>query len=441
MSSTVAIVGRPNVGKSTLFNRIVGRKTAIVDDEPGVTRDRIISTAEWNNHTITLVDTGGLVPTGKRGLIALIQAQTKRAIQEADAIICVFDGREGFVAADAEIVRMLRKANKPVFFAVNKIDTKRLEELVRDFYPLGTQSLFPISAESGTGVIELMEEVIKELHMEEPGQQAVKGVEKPFARVSIVGRPNVGKSTLLNRLLGDERALVDEAPGTTRDSLDTLMQNGGRTYLLIDTAGIRRKSRVKRGAEFYSVRRAFQAIGRSDISLLLIDAIEGPTSQDLRLLSHIFSERKACALIVNKWDALKGSRTNQKEIVSFLRRKHRILPYIPILFISALTGEGVQELFPTIERIIEEYRKRITTSVLNTAIENAVKASPPPSSRGRRVRFYYSTQISSAPPNLVVFTNYPEAIPESYCRYLEASLRKKFLFTGTPLVLLFKRKK
>jgi len=439
MSPTVAIVGRPNVGKSTLFNRIVGRRIAIVDDEPGVTRDRIISTANWNNNAITLVDTGGLVPQGKKGLIALIQAQTKMAIQESDAIICVFDGREGFVSADEEIVRMLRKADKPVFFAVNKIDTKKLEGLVRDFYPVGTQSLFPISSESGTGVIELMDEVIKSLPMKET--EHPKGIEKPFARVSIVGRPNVGKSTLLNRLLGEERALVDEAPGTTRDSLDTLMSNGGKTYLLIDTAGIRRKSRVKKGPEFYSVRRAFQAIGRSDISLLLIDAIEGPTSQDMRLLSHIFSEKKACALVVNKWDALIHSRTNQKEIVSFLREKHRILPYVPILFISALTGEGVQELFPTIERIIVEYRKRIPTSVLNPAIENAVKASPPPSSRGRRVRIYYSTQISSAPPNFVVFTNYPEAIPESYCRYLEASLRKKFLFTGSPLVLLFRRKK
>ena len=441
MPPNIAIVGRPNVGKSTLFNRLLGKRKAIVDDEPGVTRDRLFGSTLWNNRPITLIDTGGLDPSERRGLLGLVQAQTTKAIQEADAIICLFDGREGLLPLDKEISLLLRKTKNPVFYAVNKIDTKKLEDLTADFYSLGMDRVFPISAETGLGIQELMDEILKTLPQDGGQFSGITGEHKVFARVSIVGRPNVGKSTLLNRLLGEERAIVDEAPGTTRDSLDTLIKKGPKIYLLVDTAGIRRRAKLRKGIEFYGVRRAFQAIERSDISLLLIDAVEGPTSQDLTLLSHILKEKKACLFIVNKWDVLREEGAKKKDILSFLRSRHQYLPFIPIHIISALTGEGVQGLFSSIESVMEEYRKRVPTSLLNSVIGKAVKAVPPPAFKGKAVRLYYSTQISVAPPTIVIFCNYPEAIRDGYRRYLEVSLRKKFPFTGCPLELVFREKR
>lgn len=437
MAPIIAIVGRPNVGKSTLFNRILGWRKAIVHNEPGVTRDRVYGTALWAGRFITLVDTGGLNPSGEHGLLGLVQAQAQTAIAEADAVVCLFDGRQGLLPVDEEIARILRKAKKPVFYAVNKADTKDLEGLVRDFYPLGTDRIFSISAETGIGVYELMEDVLKAVRTRGEPNDRPGDIR---ARISIVGRPNVGKSTLLNRLIGEERALVHEAPGTTRDALDTLFQRKGRTYLLIDTAGIRRKARVRENLEFYGVRRAFQAIERSDISLLLIDALEGPTSQELTLASHILGMKKPCILLVNKWDAVQKKGVRKKALLDSLRERHQSIPYLPIFFISALTGEGVEGIFPCVDSVMGEYTKRISTGPLNKAIQEAVRRTPPPSFGGKAVRLYYAAQVSASPPTIVVFTNEPRGVPTDYRRYLEASLRKKFSFTGSPVEIIVRKK-
>ncbi|HDN79624.1 MAG TPA: ribosome biogenesis GTPase Der [Chloroflexi bacterium] len=443
----VAIVGRPNVGKSTLFNRLVGRKVAIVEDIPGTTRDRLYADAEWGGVPFTLVDTGGLevldgLPPEEREPLAvasaqyidLIRAQAQMAIEEADAIIFVVDVKDGPTAADRDVADILRRSRKPVVLAVNKADNDERREAAVEFYELGLGDPIPISAIHGTGIGDLMEEVVKYLPevKEEPEGEAVK--------IAIVGRPNVGKSSLLNRLLGQERVIVSEIPGTTRDAIDTYLEWEGQPITLIDTAGIRRRGRIQPGLEKYSVLRALRAIGRSDVSLLVIDGMEGVTAQDAHIAGYIIDEAKSAIVLVNKWDLVPQRPGIKEEYERAVRAELRFLDYVPILFTSAKTGEGVDKIIPLALRVQEERLVRISTGKLNRIIQEAVSRHRPPSKGGKTLKIYYVTQASVSPPTFVFFVNDPDLVHFSYERYLENSIRKHYPFIGTPLKLVFRKR-
>jgi GTP-binding protein len=437
----VAIIGRPNVGKSTLFNRILGRRVAIVEDIPGVTRDRNYAEATYEGRSFILVDTGGLDPTEKSGesILSQVKAQTEQAIAEADILIMLFDGREGVTPLDQEIAALLRRMKKPIFYAVNKIDTPKSDSLTAEFYRLGIKTLYPVSAEHSKGVDELLEAILPLLPPSSEEEPAEKASEPP--RVAVVGRPNAGKSTLINVLLGEDRLVTDATPGTTRDAIDSLVRHDDKSYHFIDTAGIRRRGKIERGVERYSLSRAQAAIERCDLAVVVLDASEGIVEQDTKIIGQVLKARKGCLILVNKWDLRQHDSKAIDRIRTELKRRLSFIPYAPVLFISALKGAPVKEIFEKVDAIVAAYSRRISTGALNRAFEKAVSANPPPQRQGRPVKLNYITQAEIRPPTFVIFSNRPEQIKEPYLRYLENFLRESFDFTGTPLALRIRKKR
>jgi len=433
----IAIIGRPNVGKSTLFNRMLGTKAAIVDDVPGVTRDRNYGDGTYRGRPFRLVDTGGLDPAATDGMLALIRHQAEIAIAEADILIFVLDGRTGLTPADEEIVALLRRVRKPVFLAINKIDTPKSEPLLADFYRLGQDRLYPLSAEHGLGVDELLEAVYPLL----PEAGAAAAPQCP--RIAVVGRPNVGKSTFINALLGQERMVVSEMPGTTRDAVDTLIRLRDRTYLFTDTAGIRRRGRIERGVEGYSVARALRAMGRSDLVILLLDAVAGITEQDTKIAGLALKQGRACLIFVNKWDLRSGDPAAQAQYTAELRRRFSFLTWAPTLFGSALKRDSLGDLFPLIDQVHAAFTRRVPTGPLNQFIQRLLEEHPLPVRKGKpmkAVKSVFMTQVATRPPTFALFVGHPEDLGKPYLRHLEHRLREEFQFTGTPLHILPRRK-
>jgi GTP-binding protein len=435
MKPILAIVGRPNVGKSTLFNRIARGRKAIVWDEPGVTRDRNYADVERDEGSFTLIDTGGFEPASKDRIFVQMREQCQLAMDEADAILFMMDGKEGLTPSDREIADILRRLNKPVFYIVNKIDGPKHEEKTFEFYGLGMEPIYSISAEHGYGVSGLMDEVTKIL----PASTERKW-DQEVTKVAILGRPNVGKSSLVNRLLGYKRVLVDEVPGTTRDAIDTLLERNGKRYVLVDTAGIRRKSRISLRLEKYSIVQALRTIDRSDVALLLLDSKEGVTDQDARIGGFIHEKGKGCILVVNKWDLIEKDSQTMVRYEGEVREALKYLSYAPILFISAFTGQRVKKVLEAVSHVSEQAKKRISTSPLNRYFGEWVEKFPPPLYKNRSVKMNYITQVSTAPPTFVIYTNMPEGIHFSYERYLHNQMREAFGLEGVPVRLLFRKK-
>jgi len=439
----VALVGRPNVGKSTLFNRLIGERRAIVQNEPGTTRDRVYGSTDWNGVDFTIIDTGGLqddtdLPADESELRRLIARQTRNqaamAINEADVIVMIVDARTGPTPQDAEIAEMLRRSNKPVIIGANKAERADLRFDAFEFYELGLGEPIPISAYHGNGTGDLLDRIIEELpDIEELEEEEVEG-----PKIAIVGRPNVGKSRLLNALLGQERAIVSDEPGTTRDSLDTVIDWEGEQVTLIDTAGIRRRGRVEEGIERFSVMRSMRAIDRADVVLLVIDATEDFTAQDLHIAGYVEEQKKGIVVVVNKWDLVEKDSKSMDEYRERARRQLDFMPYAPLVFISARTGQRVSRVLEAALEVVEERNRRVSTAALNRVLKEAVAKHPPPSKPGKWVRFYYGTQADVAPPTFIFFCNEPKMIHFSYRRYLENELREAFGFSGTPLRISFR---
>lgn len=427
----VAIVGRPNTGKSTLLNRIVKRPVAITEDLPGTTRDRNMADVTWEGVEFTLVDTGGLEIEPRSTIARGVKAQVETAINEADVIVDVVDAIDGVTPVDSEIADILRRANKPVLLAANKADNNRLETEALEFWELGLGEPLAISAHHSRGIAELLDKIIELLPSHPPAE-----IKPESIKVAIVGRPNVGKSMLLNTLIGDERAIVDDAPGTTRDAIDTPFDFNGQSMLLIDTAGIRRRGKVERGVEQYSVVRTFRAIDRADIVLLVLDATEMVTSQDTHIAGYIQEAYKGIILIVNKWDLIE-----EKDIAGWnktVKNEFKFASYAPILYTSAKSGQGVDRIMPQVSQIYRERLKRLSTSAVNNVIQEAVTAHNRPTSQGKQLKIFYATQAEANPPTFVFFTNDARLVHFSYQRFLENRLRQAFGFAGTPLRLIFK---
>ena len=434
----LAIIGRPNVGKSTLFNRILGARSAIVDDVPGVTRDRNYADSTYRGRPFRLVDTGGLDPAAGEGMLSLIGRQVKIAIAEADVLILILDGRAGLTPADKDIVSILRGVTIPIYFAVNKIDTPASNSLLADFYRLGQDTLFPISAEHGIGVDDLLEAALP------PQDSAVEPmVQDSRPRVAIVGRPNVGKSTLINSLLGADRMVVSEIPGTTRDSVDSVVSYQGRSYIFSDTAGIRRRGRIERGIEGYSVSRALRAMGRSDVTVLLLDAVEGITEQDTKITGLILKQGRGCILLVNKWDLQEGEAGARDRYVADLHRRFAFLTWAPVLFGSALKPNLVTELFPLIDQVMTAFSERVPTGPLNKFLQGVLETHPLPVRKGKptkAVKSVYATQVATRPPVIALFVGRPQDVGKTYLSFLENRLRKHYGFRGTPIRILVRQK-
>jgi len=434
----IAIIGRPNVGKSTLFNRILGTRAAIVDDVPGVTRDRHYADGTYRGKAFRLVDTGGLDPSATAGMLALIKRQSELAIAEADILILLMDGRAGLTPADEEIAGLLRGVKKPVFIAVNKIDTPKAEPLLADFYQLGFDQLYPVSAEHGLGVDDLLEAIAPRLP--DTGEEAA---DAEIPRIAVVGRPNVGKSTLINTLLGQERMVVSDVPGTTRDAIDTLVSHEGKRYLFTDTAGLRRRGRIERGVEGYSVARAMRAMGRSDIVVVILDGVEGVTEQDTKIIGLVLKQGRACILLVNKWDLRGGEAGARERYMQELRRRLPFVPWAPVHFGSALKPDSVAQLFPLLDRVAAAFTARIPTGRLNRFLQDLLTVHPLPVRKGRpstTTLSSYITQVATKPPAFALFVGHPENVTANYLKLLENRLRDSFEFPGTPLRILVRKK-
>ncbi|MBC3803268.1 ribosome biogenesis GTPase Der [Acetobacterium fimetarium] len=425
----VAVVGRPNVGKSTLFNKLVGERIAIVEDTPGVTRDRIIADAEWQNHHFTLIDTGGIEPHTKDDIMLQMRIQAEVAIDMADLIILMVDGREGMTASDLEVANMIRKHNRDVLLAVNKIDSLNLENNAFEFYNLGIGQPIAISAEQGLGLGDLLDEVIDRINRYYNDEEE----EDDRLRVAVVGKPNVGKSTLINKVLGQERLIVSNVPGTTRDAIDTNVRYDGKDYVLIDTAGLRRKKKIYEEIERYSIVRAIAAVERSQVVLMLIDATQGVTEQDAKIAGIAHNRSIPSIIIVNKWDAVEKDNKTMKKMEDDIRDALSFMDYAPIIFISAKTGQRLGKIFETIEYVRSQSEKRITTGKINEAMAEFTLMKQPPSKHGRRLKLYYASQVAINPPTFVVFVNDATLVHFSYQRYLENKLRETFDFFGTPI--------
>ncbi len=444
----VALVGRPNVGKSTLFNWMVGSRKALVEDTPGLTRDRNYAEVTIRDRSFTVVDTGGFEPTTDDVVLTQMRNQTMFAIEEADLIIFMGDAKAGLTPSDREIVRTLAQSNKPVFYAVNKVDSEKHENLAVDFYGLGVEIVFPVSARTGFGSDDLVEalfehippnpeidrEFDEEVDEDTPAEAAVP-------RVAVVGRPNVGKSTLINLLLGQERLVANPKPGTTRDSIDAVVRNHGKEYLFIDTAGIRRRSRIVDVIEKFSVIKAFGTITRAQIVLVMLDATELVTDQDARIAGFAHERGKAIVIILNKWDLVAKDSKTHGAYLEKVRTALKYLDHAPILTISATEGTRAVKIFPVIDELYQQYNKRIGTSPLNDFLETVKERHPPGTHRGnKRIKIYYMTQVRTAPPTFAFFCNHPESIHFSYQRFLENQLREAFGFGGSPLRLYFRRR-
>jgi len=426
----VAIVGRPNVGKSTLFNRIVGGRRALVDDEPGVTRDRLVADARWDGREFSLTDTGGFEIASERDLAIRVRGQSLRAVAAADVILFVVDGRQGVSPADEAVARRLAESGKPVICVVNKIDGPGQRDLVYEYFRLGLGEPQRISAEHGVGIDELLDRVVAQL------RSATASAPSPRLRLALVGRPNVGKSSILNRLLGEERVLVDGAAGTTRDPIDTLWTVDGEAAWLVDTAGIRRQSRIERRLEKATVASALRSLERADVGLLVVDAVEGITEQDARIARLAWERGRGLVLVVNKWDALPVGARDPHAFLAEARRVYPHLEHVPAVVVSALRGTHLDEIFPAASRVAEAHRSRLPTRRLNEVLQEAIAAVEPPRQRGKRARIYYATALGSAPPTIVLFVNHPAHVTTAYLRYLENRLREAFPLEGTPVRLL-----
>ena len=438
--AVIAIVGRPNVGKSTLFNRITRSRQALVDDLPGVTRDRNYASATWDEKSFTVVDTGGFISKDAALFDHATREQIFHALEDADILLFVGDGKTGLHPEDSALFDTLRRTSKPIFFSVNKIDGPEQQGHLVDFYALGVQDIYPISSAHGFGVGDLLSDIV-ELLPEPTGMQEGEEDEVSEIRICVLGRPNVGKSTLVNRILGAPRVIVSPIPGTTRDAVDTPFERDAQKYLLIDTAGIRKKGKTSEKLEKISVIKALQTIDKSHVCILLIDASEGVADQDLHIAGYIQERYRACIVGVNKWDDFSSDPKTRKNFLEDLKYRFRFMPFAPVLTFSALTGKGVQKLIPTVRAVFGQYSSRVSTGILNRGIQDAVNAHEPPIVRGRRLKFFYGTQAGTRPPMFVLFCNYPESIHFSYERFLINRFRETFGLDKTPIRLVFRGRK
>ena len=436
MKPTIAIVGRPNVGKSTLFNKFVGHRSSIVEDRPGITRDRLYGEGEWLNRKFDVIDTGGIEMESEDIILKDMRWQAELAIDEAEVILFLVDGRDGVTSVDREIAEMLRKSKKPVILVVNKIDDfVDIEMKTFEFYELGLGDPFAISAEHALQVGDLLDKVFSLLP-----EVVEDEVEDDRLKIAIIGRPNVGKSSLTNYLLGQKRVIVSNIPGTTRDAIDIVLAKDGTEFILIDTAGIRKKKKVYENVEYYSVLRAFKAVDRADIVLMVFDAVEGVTEQDKRIVGYAHEAGKGIILVMNKWDLVKKDDKTMQQTTDQVYDELKFLSYAPIIFTSALTGKRVLEILDIVEFVAEENAKRIATGVLNEVIEEAQAMLAPPSDKGKRIKIYYATQVGVKPPTFVLFANDPQLMHFSYLRYLENNLRNAFGFNGTSIKLFVRKR-
>lgn len=432
----VAIVGRPNVGKSTLFNYLTGKRISIVEDTPGVTRDRIYAEVEWRNRKFTLIDTGGIEPYTEDAIMQQMKRQAEIAIETANVIIFMVDGKEGMTASDKEVATMLRKTSKPVILVVNKVDNVGdPPPEIYEFYNLGMGEIFTVSSIHGLGIGELLDEVYKYFPEEDTQEY-----DESIIKVAVIGKPNAGKSSLINRILGEERVIVTDIPGTTRDAIDTYVENGDDKYVFIDTAGIRRKSKITESIERYSVIRSWSAVDRADVCLIMIDAVDGVTEQDTKIAGYAHEQGKASIIVVNKWDLIEKETGTMEEYRKTVYEKLGFMLYAPVIFISAKTGKRVNKIFELIKHVAEQSSFRISTGMLNDLVSESVAMVQPPSDKGKRLKIYYMTQVSIKPPTFVIFVNNVELMHYSYERYLENQLRKSFGFEGTPIRFIHREK-
>ncbi len=433
----VAVVGRPNVGKSTLFNALAGQRIAIVQDTPGITRDRIYTDVSWLNQTFTLIDTGGIEPDSKDVILSQMRAQAQIAIETADVILFLVDVKQGLVDADTKVADMLRRSHKPVVLVVNKVDSfEKYMADVYEFYNLGIGEPLAISAANKLGLGDMLEVVVS--HFPESTQEEEED-ERP--RIAIVGKPNVGKSSLINKLLGEERLIVSDIAGTTRDAVDTEIRHNGKEYVFIDTAGLRRKNKIKEELEKYMIVRAVGAVERADVVVLVIDAAEGVSEQDAKIAGIAHERGKAVIIAVNKWDAVEKNDKTIYEVTEKVRNVLSYMPYAEMVFISALTGQRLNKLFDIIDMVSENHAMRVATGVLNEIMAEAVAMQQPPSDKGKRLRLYYITQVAVKPPTFVIFVNNKELMHFSYTRYIENQIRETFGFRGTPLKFIIRERK
>ncbi|OAT87607.1 ribosome biogenesis GTPase Der [Candidatus Arthromitus sp. SFB-turkey] len=432
----VAIVGRPNVGKSTLFNRIVGDRVSIVDDTPGVTRDRIYRDAEWLKYKFTLIDTGGIEFKTNDDMFKNMRIQTELAIETADVIIFIVDGKTGLVDGDREVARMLRKSKKDIILVVNKIDSKKDEMNLYEFYEFGLGEPIPISSTQSLGLGDMLDEVVKYFDVVEEENE-----EDDIIKIAVVGKPNVGKSSLINKILGQTRSIVSDIAGTTRDSIDTYFENETEKFILIDTAGLRKKSKIKENVEHYSVIRSLYSIDRCDVCILVIDATQGVTEQDEKILGYAHERNKAILIVVNKWDMINKDNNTYNEFKKNIQNSLSFVTYAPYLFISALTGQRVQNVLKLAKKCYENYSRRIPTGILNEIIGRATMIKEPPIVGLKRLKIYYCTQVDIKPPKFIFFINDESTLHFSYTRYLHNQIRESFDFEGTGIDIQYKERK
>ncbi|MCH3915104.1 MAG: ribosome biogenesis GTPase Der [Acidaminococcaceae bacterium] len=432
----VAIVGRPNVGKSTLFNIFANKRISIVEDTPGVTRDRLYADAEWLDNEFVMVDTGGIEIQNTDEIAVSIRKQAQIAINEADVIVFVCDARSGITTEDAEVAKILRHSKKPVILAVNKADSIKQESEIYEFYNLGIGEPIPVSAVNRLNLGDLLDAVVEKF----PASSKVTDDDEDIIKVAIIGRPNVGKSSIFNTLVGENRSIVSDIAGTTRDAIDTPAVRDGQKFLFIDTAGMRRKGKIDEPIEKYSIIRTLRAVDRSDVVLMIIDAVEGVTEQDKRIAGYAHESGKGVVLVVNKWDLYKKENDSTIRFTEMLRNELIYMQYAPVVFVSAVTNQRISKLPETIKQVAEANNLRVSTSVLNQVITDAVAINPPPADKGKRLKILYSTQVKVKPPTFVIFVNEPEIMHFSYQRYLENKLREAFNFTGTPIDIIVRGK-
>lgn len=429
----IAIVGRPNVGKSTFFNKVAGRKISITEDRPGVTRDRLYADSEWRGKAFSMVDTGGIEIRSEDTMWKEIKKQAEVAIETAQVILFFVDGREGLTTSDYDVADMLRRSKKPVILAVNKID-EYSEEKVFEFYSLGLGEPFPVSAEHGTGIGDVLDEAVSWFEKSETE-------EDDSIKIAVVGKPNAGKSSLVNKLLGFERSIVTNIAGTTRDAIDTKFTYDGKNYTIIDTAGIRKKSKVDDDVEYYSVMRAFDAVRRADVCLLVVDSGDGLTEQDTKIIGYVHEQGKPSVIVMNKWDLIEKDTNTINKFESKLKEDLKFMDYFKSVYISAKTGQRTEKIISLVDEVYAHSHYRVATGTLNDVISDAVRSNEPPSYNGRRLKVYYSSQVAVAPPTIVLFVNSTNLLHFSYERFLENTLRKAFDFSGTPIKIITREKK